>query len=359
MNQLADLKLKALAIGSLPHNNLGDAMSLVKKDFSEIPFFPQLANINKNEDMIIQVLEGLPSFLPYNPENFVLDVESEIFMEGLEEFFTDYEEIVSGENVEKLEKYGFSKDFSSSFPVFEKIISDTKPIYAKGQIVGPFTLATTLTDNNGKAVVYDETLRDIIVKLLCLKALWQINRIKGANSDTVPIIFMDEPSISQLGTSAYLTINEYDVSSMIREVSDFIKDNGGVSAIHCCGKCDWVVPIAAEVNIINFDAYAYSEHFALFNSIIDKNFLQKGGKIAWGLVPTLDSDALNSITIDELLIRFDNCVKNLTKRGIDEKLIIENSLVTSSCGAGSLTIELAERAMDLVNELSQRLRKRF
>ncbi len=53
---------------------------------------------------------------------------------------------------------------------------------------------------------------------------------------------MDEPSVSQLGTSAYLTISEEEVVSMFAEISDLIKANGGISAIHCCGKCDWRIP---------------------------------------------------------------------------------------------------------------------
>ena len=358
MNQNSNLKLQALAIGSLPHNNLDDAMSLVRKDFSEIPFFPQLANISKNEDMIIQFLEGMPSFFASNQDEFRLDSESDEFLEALEEFFIDYEEIVSGEAPEKLEKYAISSAFSSAFPVFEEIIRETKPMYAKGQIVAPFTLATTLTDKKSKAVIYDETLREVIVKFLTLKALWQIKRIKQANPDTIPIMFMDEPSISQLGTSAYLTVGDYTVASMIREISDVIKENGGMSAIHCCGKCDWVLPLASGVNIVNLDAYCYSEYFALFGKVIEK-FLNNGGKIAWGLVPTLDVEALERITVEDLIEKFEQSVKYLTKKGIDEKLIIDNSLVTPSCGAGSLTVDMAVKAMDLVKELSNRLRERF
>ena len=358
MNQSSNLKLQALAIGSLPHNNVEEAKLLVKKDFSEIPFFPQLANINKSEDMTFQFLEGLPSFLYSKLENFSIDSESDEFFEALEEFFIDYEEIISDINSEKLEKYGISEQFSSSFPVFEQIIRETKPKFAKGQIIGPFTLASILNDKNGKSALYDETLREVVVKLLTLKALWQIKHIKDANPDTTPIIFMDEPSISQLGTSAYLTIEDYEVADMLREISDIIKENGAMSAIHCCGKCDWVLPIAVGVDIINFDAYAYLEHFSLFRKIIEKH-LNNGGKIAWGLVPTLDSVALEKITLEELVQNFENSVKYLTKKGIDEKLIIDNSLVTPSCGAGSLSVEMAEKAMDLVCELSNELRKRF
>lgn len=358
MNQYSNLKLQALAIGSLPHNDLTKAMNVVKKDFPQIPFFPQLKNINKNEDMIIQFLEGLPSFLQSKLENFTIDSDSEEFFEDLEKFFTDYEKITSENNAEILEHYGISKDFSSSFEEFENIIKTTKPQFAKGQIVGPFTLATTLQDNNGKAVIYDETLKDIIVKLLSLKALWQIKRIKKANPDTTPIIFMDEPSISQLGTSAYMTISEAEVIQMLKEISDIIKANGGISAIHCCGKCDWSIPMKAKIELLNPDAYTFAENFSIYYKMIE-NHLLSGGKIAWGLIPTLDVDALRGTTLKNLIEKFEQAVKYLTNKRIDEKLIIDNSLITSSCGAGSLSIENAERAMDLVSELSKELKARL
>ena len=357
MNQLSNLKLQALAIGSLPHNTVESAMEVVKKDFSEIPFYPQLSNINRHEDMTIQFLEGLPSFLPSN-ESFEIDTESEKFFEDLESFFTDYEEIIADTDTEILEKYAISKEFSSTFPEFEKIIKNTKPQYAKAQIIGPFTLAAMLTDQNGINAIFDETLREIVVKLLTLKVLWQIKHIKQANPTTIPIIFMDEPTLSQLGTSAYLTISEKDVVDMLAEISEIIHQNGGISAIHCCGKCDWTILIKAKADIINFDAFAFSEHLGLFAQEIDK-FLQDGGKLAWGLVPTLDVEALKNITLADLIKDFGQGIKYLTNKGIDEKLIIDNSLITSSCGAGSLSVELAQKAMDLVFELSNELRKRF
>ena len=107
------------------------------------------------------------------------------------------------------------------FPLFEQLIKETKPKYAKGQITGPFTITTSINNSEGKSVIYDETLRDIIVKLLSLKAMWEIKHIKNANPETIPIIFMDEPSVSQIGTSAYLTITNNEVISMINEIVEF------------------------------------------------------------------------------------------------------------------------------------------
>ena len=355
MGDLSKLKLNCLAIGSLPHDNLNKAMSLVEECFRNIPFWPQLAKVNKNEDMIIQFLENMPSF--FIGKDY-LDTEYDEFFEDLEKFFMDYEEILSDISSPALDRYKVSQEFSSSFQEFIKLIKKYKPDFAKGQIVGPFTLATTLVDKDGKCAFYDETLREIIVKTLTLKALWQIKEIKCANPDTTPIIFIDEPSISQLGTSAFVTISQDEVLAMFKEVSDVIQSAGALSAIHCCGKCDWSVPIQSGVNIINLDAYSFAQNLSLFKDDV-KHFLQKGGKIAWGIVPTLDKEALQAANPDVLQQKFTNAIKFLADKGIDEKLIIANSMISPSCGAGSLSEELAEKAMNLTRDLSEILKKRY
>ena len=357
MAQNSDLKLNCLAIGSLPHTNLDEAMTVVRENFKSIPFWPQLPKISKNEDMIVQFLENMPSFFSdEKSEKTYLETESDKFFCDIEQFFCDYEEIVSDINSDTIEKYAIN--YSLSFPKFIEIVKETKPEFAKGQIVGPFTLATTLVDKFGKCAIYDETLREIIVKTLTLKALWQIKQIKSANKNTTPIIFIDEPSISQLGTSAFITISQEEVISMLKEISDLIKANGAMSAIHCCGKCDWTVPIKAGVDIINLDAYTYAQNLSLFNNYLEK-YLAEGRKIAWGVVPTLNPELLEKADLDKMIKVFERAVKYLTEKGIDEKIVIENSLITPSCGAGSLSKDLAIKAMNLTRELSEILKERY
>ncbi len=357
MTANSKLTLEALAIGSLPHKDLESAMELVKKDFDKIPFWPQLSKINKNEDMIFQFLENMPSFfIDENSGKSYLETESDKFFEDMEQFFADYEEITADINCDKINKYAINS--SCTFPEFIKIVKNTKPAFAKGQIVGAFTLATTLVDKSGKCAFYDETLKEIITKTLTLKALWQIKEIKCASPGTTPIIFIDEPSISQLGTSAYITISNDEVIEMIKEISDLIKLNGAMSAIHCCGKCDWRVPIKAGVDIINFDAYTFAQNLSLFSNDL-KTYLEHGRKIAWGIVPTLRPDILEKTNPDEMISVFEKAVKYLTKKGINEKIIIENSIITPSCGAGALSVELAEKAMDLTKQLSESVKERY
>ncbi len=341
--------MECLAIGSLPYDNPEQALQIVQKYFHKIPFWPQLAKVSKNEDMTFQFLEGMPSFFISDDDFFCFDTENEQFFEDLETFLADYEEIIANNNEQLLEKYAISEDFSSTFQPFLKLISQNKCKYAKGQIIGAFTLSTSLTDKMGRCAIYDSTLREIIVKTLSLKALWQVKKIKKTGA--TPIIFIDEPSLSQLGTSAYITITTDDAIDMIREISDIIKNNGGISAIHCCGKCDWNVPINANVNILSLDAYNYAQNLSIYHKNI-KQFLENNGKIAWGIVPTLNRKALEKADIESLIIKFKKAVNYLTKKGINEKLIIDNSIITPSCGAGALSEELAEKAMMLTYELA-------
>ncbi len=349
------IKLLPVAIGSLPHENPDDAMELVLSNFSQNPFPPQLGNFNKNEDMILQFLEGFPAI---NINNGEVDNESDEFWDQLESFYTDYEGIINDINSPLLEKYAISRNYSSSFPYFLNIVKKYSPFYAKSQITGAFTFSTSIHTSDNKAVVFDENLRDVVVKFLTLKAIWQIKQIKNVNKNAKPIIFMDEPSISQVGTSAYLTISNDDVISMIREISENIKQCGALSAIHCCGKCDWQVPIASGVNIINFDAYSFFDNFVIYHKSIKKH-IENGGLIAWGMVPTFDEDLLKGLTADKLAERFISYVNKLTKYGINEKLVIDNSLITSSCGAGALSVIGAKKAMDLVKNLSDKLKERY
>ena len=114
-----NLKLKPIAIGSLPHC---EAMKIVEKNFSEIPFFPQLTNVSKNEDMIIQVLEGFPGVNTEENQNLSINSEDDSFYTQLENFFTDYEEIIADSNSPLLDKYRIRENFSSTVYKFFEII---------------------------------------------------------------------------------------------------------------------------------------------------------------------------------------------------------------------------------------------
>jgi methionine synthase II (cobalamin-independent) len=344
-------------IGSLPHNNPEKAIDLVYKYFPDIPVVLQLANISQKEDMLSQYNENIPGIVFDEEDNrWYMDQDSETFFEQLEEFFLDYESIVNDKEFDLLEKYGISEECCSSMPFMLKKLAEVKPDFVKGQVTGPFTFGTSLVDRDKKCVFYDETLKEIAFKGLTLKALWLMKKYKEASPNSTPIIFMDEPTISQYGTSAFITVKREDVIGCIKDIASVLQENGALVGVHCCGKSDWALVTESGVDILNFDAFYYGESLGLYAKEMEA-FLKRGGKIAWGVVPTLDVDSLEASTAESLMAKFKEAKSYLVNKGIDEKLIDENSLITTSCGAGGLTEEQSEKALRLTAELAELLRK--
>jgi hypothetical protein len=112
--------------------------------------------------------------------------------------------------------------------------------------------------------------------------------------------------------------------------------------------------IDANVDIISFDAFEFGETIAYYPEQINK-FLEGGGVIAWGIVPT--SVKINQETPGSLEKKLNENIKNLAGKGIDENLIWERCLLTPSCGTGPLSVELSEKIFQNLSELSKRLRQ--
>lgn len=350
---MSSLSLKATAVGSLPHNNPSDALDLIFENFSDIPFWPQLAAVDKKEDMTVQYIQGVPG-IKFNSkeEKYYCDPQSDEFFTELEEFFLDYESIVTEKELSSLTKYAITPPYSSAITDFLSRLGGYD--YAKGHVIGPFTWGTSLCDADLKCSFYDETFRDVLVKAITLKAVWQIQEFKKSSQNIKPIIFLDEPVLSQYGTSAFVTVQREDIVAAISEIAQVIRDFGGMCAVHCCGKADWSLLIDSGVDIINFDGYAFSKSLGLYSSAI-RSFLNNGGYLAWGMVPTLDKAALQDADVDSLTKLFEESLSYLTEKGIEQNLIIRQSFITPSCGAGGLSVELAQKAMRLTVELSRKL----
>ena len=353
------LTLLATAIGSLPYDNPKSALDLIFDKFPDFPVWPQLSNVNPKEDMIIQFTQNIPGAVFDEADNrWYLDSESDTFYEELEEFYLDYESIVNDDELDLLDKYGISGEFSSTIPLYLDRIAKSRPVALKGQITGPFTWGTTLVDRNKKCAFYDETLKEIIIKGLTLKALWQVHQFKKHSPESIPVIFIDEPSMSQYGTSAFITVTREDITGSIAEISTILHQHGALTGIHCCGKTDWSLITESNVDIINFDGFFFGESLALYAKEIN-DFLNNGGYIAWGIVPTLDEDSLRSSTPESLEEKFESAKSHLINKGVSEELIINSSMLTPSCGAGGLSVELAEMAMEYTKELERKLRKKY
>jgi methionine synthase II (cobalamin-independent) len=224
----------------------------------------------------------------------------------------------------------------------------------KGQVTGPFTLGTNLLDQDRRCSYYDHQLRDVIVRAVALKALWQVTRLEAFGHRVM--IFLDEPSLLGFGSQTFITVSREDVIGDINEVVAAIHGRGSLAGVHCEANTDWSLLMETDLDILDFDAYDHVQAITLYPAELHA-FLKRGGSLGWGIVPTLDRDAAAAETLPSLLARFDEGVERLTRKGFDRELLLRRALITPSCGAGGvLTEPLAERVLSLLRQLSAALR---
>jgi methionine synthase II (cobalamin-independent) len=132
----------------------------------------------------------------------------------------------------------------------------------------------------------------------------------------------------------------------------------GLKGVHCCGNTDWSVLLGTSVDIVSFDAYNYAQSLSLYPSEV-KSLLDRKGAIAWGIVPN-DEPSLTKETAASLKDRLEEAMAPFTRKGVPFRQLIGQGLLTPSCGLASLdTTEAAARALELLAELSQMIRKRY
>lgn len=333
----------ATGIGSLPHPKSQDALDLILSTFPAIPFWPQLPRRDFRENMYVQFSEDLVGVQIDLPHEWIGAVIDDDTLAGVEAFYARYLE-----NDPKL--FAVSRDYAEGLYALHAqgaALRDAK--WIKGQVTGPISFGLRVVDQRLRPMLYDDTLRDVLVKHLARKAQWQENFL----SDLGPtLVFVDEPSLALIGASV-VALNRDEV---IRDLEEVFSALRGLKGTHCCGNTDWSLLLETSVDVISFDAYNYAENLALFADDV-KRFLNRGGALAWGIVPTVE-EQIASETADSLVARLDAAVGLLAKKGVDRDLLYERALITPACGLGPVSPGAAERALALTREISDRVRVR-
>jgi methionine synthase II (cobalamin-independent) len=345
----------ATLIGSLPLTDHGKASDLIMEYTPEIPFWAQLP-VHKQEGMMVQFTAGLPGFYLDNGSGFV-NTDSESYDNDLLEFFEEYMAVIE-ENLElDSSRFALKEDDARGFFVFLDRLQTlaVPPIAIKGQITGPFTLGTGIVDQNKRPIFYDSQLRDTVVKHLAMKARWQVRRLSLLQRPVM--IFFDEPALAGFGSSEFTSISNEDIRQCLEEVCEAVHLEGGFAGVHICANTDWSLVLDTSVDIVSFDAYAYFDRFILYPDQI-KKFLEAGKMLAWGIVPTLNVEQLERETTPSLLKQLDEQFRQIESLGIDINKLIGQSLITPSCGTGSLSIDLAQKVLILTREISRVIRSR-
>jgi len=339
------IKGLAIGVGSLPHLEAQEALDLIFKYVPNAPFWPQLPKRDFREGMVAQFSENLPC-LKIKDGSVIFDPQNK---EGKLEAF--YEKVISDD----LDYFKISESFALGLHrLYERLNkTDLTPVdFIKIQVTGPFTFLASVNDENGRLLLHDPVFKQAIVKGLGMKLRWQIDLFKKFGKRI--IAFIDEPYLGAFG-SAYTPINRQDIVQGLSELGESAKFKDVFLGIHCCGNTDWSIFTDIPcINVINFDAYNFQEKFVLYAKEL-KGFLKRGGAICWGIVPTQEFGGEENVEL--LIYKLRQGVDNLVKRGIEEKLLWENLIISPACGLGTFNPQKAEQAFSLLSETSAFIRQ--
>jgi len=340
----------ASSIGSFPNHDAKTAAELVLRFFPELPCWPQLPRRSFFEGMYVQYTEHVPCRVINEAEkkiHFSLEGDHD---DEVELFYQKYLE-------EDLQYFQITEKNAQGLYAtlrLKEVIHERNPFFLKGQITGPVSFGLTVTDEHRRPIFYDDSLKEIIVIALKMKALWQIDFLRKIYPDVM--LFIDEPYLASVG-SAMISLKEQDVREILSDLVKAIKAGGASSGIHCCGNTDWPLLMDTGVDMISFDAFNYGDSFFLYPDKL-RVFLDRKGTLAWGMVPT-DVTLGEKGSEDSMLSIMDRYLSGLEKKGFVIEEVLRSSVVTPTCGLATLTEGEALSIMEKTSALSLRLRQKY
>jgi len=348
-------------IGSLPLDSHATALEWIFQATPEIPLWPQLPS-NPQEQMLPQFADGIPCIVEERAATpqakLYFDITRDGFEEGMLAFYEDFLNVSENPDFLRESRFATGRDKAAGlYMLVERLRTSPSIIAAKGQVTGPFTMLTGIKDREGRAGYFDETIRDMVIKGIALKAAWQSGLLSGSGSRTV-LLFIDEPALAGLGSSAFISVTPEEIREMINEVAGAIHSAGGLAGIHVCANTDWGLLLNSDIDILSFDAYGFFDRIAPLKSEISA-FLDRGGIIAWGGVPTSKEEDIEAESAASLVELWDSQMNTFTGPGRSKSDILHRTLITPSCGTGSLSPEHAQKVLRLTRDISTALRQKY
>ncbi|MBA3004690.1 MAG: hypothetical protein FP813_12725 [Desulfurivibrio sp.] len=362
----------ATLIGSLPVTDHKEALSLIFEHTPDIPLWPQLPS-NPKEGMLSQFSEGIPGIIEEADRTY-FDIQTATFDEEMLSYFEQYLAALEDPALLPGSPFAVSKDRAQGlFALQEAVVVNSsmsgavagKAVVAvKGQMTGPFTLLTGLHDREGRAAYYEPTIREMVVKGLSLKAAWQVRFLAEAHAPV--ILFIDEPALAGLGSSAFLSVSLDELGQELNEIIGAAQAAGGLVGIHVCANTDWEFLLSTSIDIVSFDAYGFFDKLVACKDALF-TFLERGGILAWGIVPTSEKEYIEQETAESLLARWEAQAAQLVgsvgdgggNGSWDYNALLRQTLITPSCGTGSLPLAHAKKVLALTGDLSRLLRDKY
>jgi hypothetical protein len=319
-------------VGSLPFLDATPALEFIARWCPEVPFWPQLRRMSPREAMLPQTFGSHMRHLsPLRDEHAFGIGASRVgkFFEALER---------SDAVFDPSHAAGFFAFIEASrcraFPSARAV---------KGQMMGPVTVSCSLYADHTAFIDhpgYRGAVADYVVRL----ARWQVD-----------VLLKCSPSVVLVLDEAYLGValrqspgRRAAIVDALKSVILRVRRPGVLVGIHCCDEIPLSVLTEIDADLFSFDAHHGGAAFAADPDA--RRFVDTGGHVAWGWIPTLDD--LSSVRPDEIVARWRDAAVRL---GGDDGAgrVCTHSLVTASCGLAGSSAATCERSFEIARAVSR------
>ncbi len=309
-------------IGSLPYSSVPSAIQAVGELSPEIPFWPQLPQRSKQELAVSQGLGILAGLIEPRAKGYGYQVRTGC----LDDVVTALHR--GDGHLPETHAAGFAAFQPAQFP---------SALAVKGQIEGPITLAAYLFYGE-RTFLSEPTLFAAIAFHVSQTLCWQVDRLKAKGLPV--LLFVDEPAICLTGDPSRL-------NALAVTLND-ARARGAICGLHCCARAGFEQMCEVRPDVLSFDAYEGLERF--FTDRHANEFLRKGGKAAYGLVPTWQNlDSLNPMSL------FTRWLTAASLAG-DPHELARSAMITATCGLGLLNADSTTASFQLAQGVGKLIR---
>lgn len=310
------------SIGSLPHRDADSAAGFVLRHHASLPAVPQLPRRSPLEGMVAQAARGIVGVRVTPDGTLVVDPAALDPAAPTQPTFD-------------------GSSHAGLLAFLSLAAGRTDPV--KLQLTGPITLAL--------AFLYAGAAPDVALGVAVAAVRAEGTALLALCRRRLPdapfLVFLDEPGL--VGSGALeLGIEGEAVVDVLSSALAVVEDDA-TTGIHCCGPTDWRIPSTAGATVLSVPV----DHLPVMASATAISaHLERGGWIAWGVVPThepLGDDP------DRLWRRLSSLWCELVQVGCDPVQLRTQALVTPACGLAGHGVSQAARAMELASAVAARV----
>lgn len=312
----------ATSIGSLPHRAPDHAVALVLDEHPWLPAAPSLPRRSPLEGMIAQAAWGMPGVT-------VLDDGSlDLVLDAIDPEAPPADPDLAGEPFLGLRVF------------LDSIAGRTG--WVKLQLTGPVTLGLALhaagLDAERAFLAAGTAVRTRAEALLRLAR----RKVPGAPL----LVFVDEPGLAACMHPGFPLGPDHAVDLVSGALAAI--EPHAVTGLHCCGTADWRLVLQAGPQVLSAPVDAGLEEASGTLGA----FLDRGGWVAWGAVPT---DGPLGTTADRLWRHLSELWCEMVRTGCDPVRLRTQAIITPACGLALHGEPQAAHVLALSRTVAQRL----